>query len=108
MAKTLQLKTLLALALSVHGVSSIAVPVESANINHQEPEWPQELDSSFHDSSWPGFVEQTSRWSSYRAPSFDGVFIPTSPEELAEGVRAFIHIKSGTEADFPIDCVHDK
>lgn len=48
--------------------------------------WPSNLASDVHDSSWPDWANTTIRWSTYDAPTFDSVFIPTTPEDLASGV----------------------
>ncbi|KAL9017077.1 MAG: hypothetical protein Q9185_005588 [Variospora sp. 1 TL-2023] len=49
--------------------------------------WPSGVADQAHDSSWSEFVNKTTRWSTYEAPSFNEVFIPETVEDLSIGLQ---------------------
>ncbi|EXF79652.1 hypothetical protein CFIO01_12138 [Colletotrichum fioriniae PJ7] len=51
--------------------------------NDSQIVWPTEVSSLVHDKTWAGFGEKTTRWSSYKAPTFDEVFLPETEEQLS-------------------------
>ncbi|KAI2625564.1 hypothetical protein GGS21DRAFT_493608 [Xylaria nigripes] len=48
---------------------------------------PHTLSDDFLDASSPDFAEQSARWSTFEAPTFQGVFIPKSEAELTAGLE---------------------
>ncbi|RYP25004.1 hypothetical protein DL765_000232 [Monosporascus sp. GIB2] len=52
-----------------------------------DPVWPSGLAGLVHNKTWPNFTEETTRWSSYEAPTFDQVFLPETEEELSLGLQ---------------------
>ena len=86
-------KSLLALLSTVSAVSSAATPAHWAGFGRQQPGWPTSVADSVHNSTWSSFAEKTQRWSAYRAPTFDLVFLPESEADLSDGVS---HIKDPT------------
>ncbi|GKZ23563.1 hypothetical protein AbraIFM66951_007557 [Aspergillus brasiliensis] len=74
---------LLALTSVISTASSAAAPARRSAASG----WPSQVAASVHDPSWPEFIEETKRWSTYPSPTFDSVFIPTSPEELSIGLQ---------------------
>lgn len=54
--------------------------------NDSQIVWPTEVSSLVHDKTWAGFGEKTTRWSSYKAPTFDEVFLPETEEQLSLAV----------------------
>ncbi|KAK2014653.1 FAD-binding domain-containing protein [Colletotrichum eremochloae] len=49
--------------------------------------WPSEVSGLVYDKTWAGFGEKTTRWSSYKAPTFNEVFLPQTEEELSIGLE---------------------
>lgn len=78
-----------------------AVPTVSSTplaIGHLDPRgtspsngsvWPSTLNGQVYGESWPEFANKTKRWSTYRAPTFDEVFLPENEHDLSLGVSAF-------------------
>lgn len=81
MITTRNLQTILVLSVAA---STVAFDVLQRSTNASV--WPSSLASEVHDSSWPEWANTTIRWSTYDAPTFDSVFIPSTPEDLASGV----------------------
>lgn len=75
------LQTILVLFLAA---STVAFDILKRDANMSV--WPSNLAGEVHDSSWPEWANTTIRWSTYDAPTFDSVFIPSTPEDLASGV----------------------
>ncbi|KAI8172107.1 FAD binding domain containing protein [Colletotrichum sp. SAR 10_86] len=48
--------------------------------------WPEEISHLAFNESWPQFVEKTTRWSTFEAPTFDEVFLPETIEQLSQGL----------------------
>ena len=48
--------------------------------------WPSEVADQAYGPSWSQFVNKTTRWSTYEAPSFNEVFLPETEEDLSIGV----------------------
>ena len=82
---------LLVIAGAVSTIHCVAMPSNTAaglrRPNQRYHDWPPQVADSVYDSSWPGFVEKTTRWSTYAAPTFNGVFLPRSEKDLAIGVN---------------------
>ncbi|EPS34783.1 hypothetical protein PDE_09747 [Penicillium oxalicum 114-2] len=49
--------------------------------------WPLTLSDLIHGKSWPDFATKTERWSTYRAPTFDEVFLPANEHDLSLGLQ---------------------
>lgn len=86
------IRCLLLLADAFSTVHGAAVPLNTAaslqRLNRRYDDWPSQVAESVHNSSWPDFVNQTTRWSTYAAPTFNVVFVPQSEEDLAVGVSS--------------------
>ncbi|KAJ0346147.1 hypothetical protein COL26b_002063 [Colletotrichum chrysophilum] len=48
--------------------------------------WPEEISHLAFNESWPQFVEKTTRWSTFEAPTFNEVFLPETIEQLSQGL----------------------
>ncbi|KAL8996038.1 MAG: hypothetical protein Q9169_004350 [Polycauliona sp. 2 TL-2023] len=72
-------------------VQSAAVPFYTAagsgHLSKRYNEWPLQIAESVINSSWPGFEEKITRWSTFAAPTFNAVFIPQCEADLAVGVN---------------------
>ncbi|CAG8198446.1 unnamed protein product [Penicillium salamii] len=84
-------KACLGLLAIVETVSSTPVGKEFFNARSispsQELVWPTTISSQIHSESWPDFANKTQRWSSYKAPTFDEVFLPKDEHDLALGLE---------------------
>ncbi|KAK9414375.1 putative FAD-binding PCMH-type domain-containing protein [Seiridium unicorne] len=49
--------------------------------------WPQQVTAEVHNTTWTDFTEKTERWSTYKAPTFDQVFLPQTEEDLSLGLE---------------------
>ncbi|KAH7134408.1 hypothetical protein EDB81DRAFT_903352 [Dactylonectria macrodidyma] len=49
--------------------------------------WPIQIAHLAFDSSWPGFVNKTTRWSTFEAPTFNEVFLPETIKDLSLGLQ---------------------
>ncbi|KAH7304071.1 hypothetical protein B0I35DRAFT_363902 [Stachybotrys elegans] len=49
--------------------------------------WPSSIACQVHGPEWPQFVNATTRWSTYSAPTFDEIFLPRTGEDLAVGLQ---------------------
>ncbi|KAI1196102.1 hypothetical protein F5X97DRAFT_334922 [Nemania serpens] len=49
-----------------------------------------EIAAHVHGPEWPQFVNKTTRWSTFEAPTFDKVFLPTNEKELSSGVTPIL------------------
>lgn len=90
-------KACLGLLAIVETVSSTPLGKEFFNARSispsQELVWPTTISSQIHSESWPDFANKTQRWSSYKAPTFDEVFLPKDEHDLALGVSTiFLHV----------------
>lgn len=66
--------------------TAIATPYRRLFERQDDQIWPSEVADQAYDSSWSEFVNKTTRWSTYEAPSFNEVFIPETEEDLSIGV----------------------
>jgi hypothetical protein len=58
--------------------------------SYNDPLWPSTLNGQIYGTSWPEFANKTERWSSYKAPTFDEVFLPENESDLSLGVSSFL------------------
>ncbi|RYP53660.1 hypothetical protein DL769_010481 [Monosporascus sp. CRB-8-3] len=88
MARPRVVQPLLLISPTIVAVSGAVGSLARVGYIRQEPEWPPEIAGSVHDASWPDFVSETTRSSSYESPTFDFVFLPDVEEDLSIGARA--------------------
>ncbi|KAJ6180060.1 hypothetical protein N7519_010521 [Penicillium mononematosum] len=55
--------------------------------SYNDPVWPSALNGQIYGTSWPEFANKTERWSSYKAPTFDEVFLPENENDLSLGLE---------------------
>ncbi|KAI1879130.1 hypothetical protein JX265_003307 [Neoarthrinium moseri] len=67
--------------------TTVATPYSRNHRRRDEYVWPTEVADQAHDSSWPDFVNKTTRWSTYEPPSFNEVFLPENVEDLSIGLK---------------------
>lgn len=82
------LPSFLALTSVVSALPNSLDALRSAGLKYRSTV-PSNLADNFLDATSPAFTSKSARWSTFEAPTFDGVFIPTSEEELAEGVSDY-------------------
>lgn len=73
-------------AVVAFAVVATASPYARLHQRQNGTAWPSEIAHEAHDYSWPQFVNETIRWSTYEPPSFDEVFLPETEEDLSTGV----------------------
>ena len=87
-----------ALLAAVQTVSSTPFTVGGLDQRSASPSnssvWPSALNGQVYGESWPEFSNKTKRWSSYRAPTFDEVFLPENENDLSLGVSYFAPVLS--------------
>ncbi|CAG8888090.1 unnamed protein product [Penicillium egyptiacum] len=55
--------------------------------SYNDAVWPSTLNGQIYGTSWPEFANKTERWSSYKAPTFDEVFLPENENDLSLGLE---------------------
>lgn len=53
--------------------------------------WPARIASKAYGPSSSLFVQKTTRWSTFEAPTFNEVFLPANEQELSMGVSSNFH-----------------
>ncbi|KAI1496064.1 hypothetical protein F5X99DRAFT_425229 [Biscogniauxia marginata] len=66
--------------------STTATPY-AVNLRRQNATWPSEIADEAHGPDWPEFVNKTTRWSTYEAPTFNEVFLPETEDDLSLGLQ---------------------
>lgn len=59
--------------------------------------------AEIHTSSWPQWAEETQRWSTYSAPTFDLIFIPKDEQEISAAVSLASY---SCEMSLVLTCFH--
>ncbi|KAK2037944.1 FAD-binding domain-containing protein [Colletotrichum somersetense] len=84
MARLAILQAVPALLALIQTVSCTPLAFSTLNArNNSGVSWPADVSTLVHDKTWAGFGEKTTRWSSYKAPTFDEVFLPETEEQLS-------------------------
>jgi hypothetical protein len=60
----------------------------------QNAAWPATVSGEVYNSNWANFSEAIERWSIYKAPTFNSVFLPETEQDLSLGVSALFLVSS--------------
>ncbi|KAI0020110.1 hypothetical protein F4780DRAFT_792212 [Xylariomycetidae sp. FL0641] len=72
----------------IGGLVGLAAAMSQAvDFERHHPSWPSTIKRMVHGSDWPEFVNKTTRWSTYQAPTFNEVFLPETENDLSIGLQ---------------------